>query len=188
MKLSIQLILFILITQIFANNNPNNEINEHSELKTFIVKTRLTKEELEELLSKRETSKGNTKPEIIENSGNSIEEVNNTDKNVKETLEKQIEEEEEKEALKPMEEFHVKEMKDSNNVKAFISKTENPKIDPFYEKKYGRIYAYLTFLFVLFLIYYFRGILFKGKENIRRSKYNNIFESDSKEYMLVKSE
>ena len=181
MKSNIKLVLFILFTGIFAQNITSNETDQKNELKTFIVRTKLTKEELEELLSQSEVSKvKNDKSPKVE-SENNVKEINAT-------LQKQIEEEEKKEDLIPAEEFKVKEMKDSNNTKAFISKTETKKINSFYEKKYGRTYAYLILFLELFLIYYFRGFLFKGKENVKKNGYINIFENSQNEYMLVKSE
>ena len=185
MKSKITLILLILFSQISANNNTNNCTKQCSEVRTFIVKTKLTKEELEELIIKNENLKGKDNQNLkLENK---VQQLNNTDAQLKAALEKEIEEENEKEALTPMEEFIVKEMKNQNNIKAFISKTKAENINSFYEKKYGRIYAYLTLFSVIFLIIYFRGIIFKGKENIKKRNYN-IFDSDSNEYMLVKSE
>ena len=185
MKSNIIFILLILFTEIFANNDSNNCTEQLREVKTFMVKTKLTKEELEELIVKNEILKGNENKNL--KSENKVQELNKTDDILKETLERQIEEENEKEALTPMEEFIVKEMKNQNNIKAFLSKKKTQSIDPFYEKKYGRFYAYLTLFSVIFLIIYFRGILFKGKENLKKRNYN-IFDNDSNEYMLVKSE
>ena len=184
MKSDIILCLLILFTQILANNDANNCTKESSEVKTFIVKTKLSKEELEELMSKSQTANGNENL-ITENT---VQELNNTDDILKQALERQIEEENEKEALTPMEEFIVKEARDPNSIKKFIAKTKAQKIDPFYEKKYGRIHAYLTLFFVIFLIIYFREFLFKEKGNLKKNNFNNIFDSDSKEYMLAKSE
>ena len=185
MKSKITLILLILFYQISANNDTNNCTKQSSEVRTFMVKTKLTKEELEELIIKNENLKGKDNQNLkLENK---VQQLNNTDTQLKAALEREIEEENEKEALTPMEEFIVKEMKNQNNIKAFISKTKAENINSFYEKKYGRIYAYLTLFSVIFLIIYFRGIIFKGKENIKKRNYN-IFDSDSNEYMLVKSE
>ena len=186
MKSSIILYLLISFTQILANNDANNCTKESSEVKTFIVKTKLSKGELEEFMSKSQTANGNENKNLI--TENTVQELNNTDDILKQALERQIEEENEKEALTPMEEFIVKEAKDPNSIKKFIAKTKAQKIDPFYEKKYGRIHAYLTLFFVIFLIIYFREFLFKEKENLKKNNFNNIFDSDSKEYMLAKSE
>ena len=186
MKSNIIFILLILFTKIFANNDSNNCTEQLREVKTFMVKTKLTKEELEELIVKNENLKGNENKNL--KSENKVQELNNTNDILKETLERQIEEENEKEALTPMEEFIVKEMKNQNNIKAFLSKTKAENINSFYEKKYGRIYAYLTLFFVIFLIIYFRESLFKQKENIKKKNYKSIFDSNNNgyEYMLFK--
>ena len=94
-----------------------------------------------------------------------------------ENLEKQIEEQIKKEALNPLKDFHVKEMKDSNITKAFISKEEKVVIDSFYEEKYGRIYGFLILFSIIFAIFYFREFLFKKKEIMKKNPYSNLFES-----------
>ena len=193
MKSSIVFILLILFIESLAHNNPQNKTNNSSKYKTFLVKTKLTKEELEELLSKSETAFLYLRS--IHNNNQTIKEENKVNKEniVKEktdSLEKQIEEELEREALNPPEEFYVKETKEANTQKEFIQIKDKEPIDPLYEKKYGRIYAYLTFFFVIFLIIYFRESLFKQKENMKKKNYRNLFDSNTNvyEYMLVKSE
>ena len=186
-------ILLILFIESLAHNTSKNKINDSSDYKTFLVKTKLTKEELEELLSKSETAFLYLRS--IHNNNQTIKEENKVNKEniVKEktdSLEKQIEEELEREALNPPEEFYVKETKEANTQKEFIQIKDKEPIDPLYEKKYGRIYAYLTFFFVIFLIIYFRESLFKQKENMKKKNYRNLFDSNTNgyEYMLVKSE
>ena len=186
-------ILLILFAEIFTHNNQKNNTNHSQELKTFIVKTKLSKEELEELLSQSQTAFLYLRAKEHKNKNETLksENQNFTVEAPKEDLEKQIEEELEKEALNPLEEFHVREMNNDKNNKAFIQKEENKIIvDSFYERKYGKSYAYLTLFIIVFLIIYFRGFLFKGKENIKKNKYKNLFESDANpnEYMLIKSE
>ena len=181
------LILYILFTEIFSHNNTKDHTNHSCELKTFIVKTKLTKEELEELLAKSETAFLYLRSKY--NNNQTIKEENIVEDKT-DSLEKQIEEELEREALNPPEEFYVKETKEANTKKEFIQIKDNKPIDPLYEKKYGRIYAYLTLFFVIFLIIYFRESLFKQKENIKKKNYKSIFDSNNNgyEYMLVKSE
>ena len=183
------LILYILFIEIFAHNNTKDHTNHSSELKTFIVKTKLTKEELEELLAKSETAFLYLRQKENKNQTlNSEKNNNNTVEIPPENLEKQIEEQIKKEALNPLKDFHVKEMKDSNITKAFISKEEKVIIDSFYEEKYGRIYGFLILFSIIFAIFYFREFLFKKKEIMKKNPYSNLFESDTNEYMLVKTE
>ena len=190
MKSYTSFILIILFTEIFTHNTPKNNTNHSQELKTFIVKTKLTKEELQELLSQSQTAFLYLRSKVHKNK-NETKDTNETVEEPGESLEKQIEEEIEKEALNPLEEFHIREMNNTQNNKAFIQKEESKIIvDSFYEKKYGKAYAYLTLFVIVFLIIYFRGYLFKGKENAKKNKYKNLFESDANpnEYMLIKSE
>ena len=85
-------------------------------------------------------------------------------------------------------EFVVKEMKDSNNNKGFIAKEENKNIVPLYKKIFGNAYTYIALVFIIFIIIYLRKFLSKKKENFKRNKYNNFFDTDSNEYMLAKLE
>ena len=181
MKSYITFIFLILFIQIYANNLKNCT-NQMPEYKTFIVKTKLSREELEELLSKNRT---NINENIILE--NKVQEINETEDELTKTIERQIKEEAEEEALIPAVEFLVKEIKDSNNIKGFIVKEETKNTSPFYTKIFGSIYAYIALIFIILLIY-FRQFLFKEKENMKRNKYNNIFVTDSNEYMLVKLE
>ena len=88
-------ILLILFIESLAHNTSKNKINDSSDYKTFLVKTKLTKEELEELLSKSETAFLYLRS--IHNNNQTIKEENKVNKEniVKEktdSLEKQIEE------------------------------------------------------------------------------------------------
>ena len=134
MKTYTILILYILFIEIFSHNNTKDHTNHSSELKTFIVKTKLTKEELEELLAKSETaflylrSKENKTHEIKEENKN---DMNNIVEEKTDSLEKQIEEEIEREALNPPEEFYVKEMNEdgtSEKIKHLLSEYRNKLI------------------------------------------------------------
>ena len=192
MKSYTTFLLLILLTEIVTHNTQKNNTNHSQELKTFIVKTKLSKEELQELLSQSQTAFIYLRSKVHKNK-NETKDENETVEEPGESLEKQIEEEIEKEALNPLEEFHIREMNNTknNNNKAFIQKEESKVIvDSFYEKKYGKTYAYFTLFIVVFLIIYFRGYLFKGKENEKKNRYKNLFESDTNpnEYMLIKSE
>ena len=165
MKSYITFIIIILISGILSNDdNHKDDIYdspEYSEFRAFIVKTKLTKEELEELILKNK--KGNKAH---------IEEIKNNDK-----------------TISPKEEVIQDEMKDNNN-KVFITKEEKSSENFFYEKKYGKKYAYLTLLIGIILIIYLKNKIFKEKtDNYLKNNNNNVFEyEDIKEYMLVKSE
>ena len=182
MKSHITFILLILFIQIYANNLKNCTKNI-PEYKTFIVKTNLSKEELEELLSKNVS---NINEKSI--SQTKVQEIDKEEDNLKKTIERQNKEEAEEEKLIPPVEFIVKEMKDSNNNKGFITKEENKNIVPLYKKIFGNVYTYIALVFIIFIIIYLRKFLSKKKENFKRNKYNNFFDTDSNEYMLAKLE
>ena len=75
MKSYITFIFLILFIQIYANNLKNCT-NQMPEYKTFIVKTKLSREELEELLAK---NRSNINDKII--SENKVQEINETEMN-----------------------------------------------------------------------------------------------------------
>ena len=129
MKSYTTFLLLILLTEIFTHNTPKNNTNHSQELKTFIVKTKLSKEELQELLSQSQTAFLYLRSKVHKNK-NETKDENETVEEPGESLEKQIEEEIEKEALNPLEEFHIREMNNTknNNNKAFIQKEESKVI------------------------------------------------------------
>ena len=184
--------LSILIVHILASKNKTN-----SEYNTFLIKTQLTKQELETLLhqgevqpvnlkensttSENQEEKENGQPEF------SVEEVKNNTVVEDDTLEEQIENEIKDDALRPLDEFHVAEVKTSE-VKTLIVKPEPKIFDSLYEKRFGKFPGYLVlFLFVFILIYY-RDIIFNQKRSQEKMNYRSLFDYDnSKEYMLVKN-
>ena len=184
--------LSILIVHILASKNKTN-----SEYNTFLIKTQLTKQELETLLhqgevqpvnlkessttSENQEAKENGQPEF------SVEEVKNNSVVEDDTLEEQIENEIKDDALRPLDEFHVAEVKTSE-VKTLIVKPEPKIFDSLYEKRFGKFSGYLVlFLFVFILIYY-RDIIFNQKRSQEKMNYRSLFDYDnSKEYMLVKN-
>ena len=185
-------ILSILILQILACKNKTN--CQHN---TFLVKTQLSKQELETLLHQGETQS----VKLMENSATTenqektenelteftVEEVKNNTLDEDDTLEEQIEKEIQEDALHPLDEFHVAEAKNPE-VKTLITKPEPKIFDSLYEKRFGKFAGYLIlFLFVFVLIYY-RDIIFKQKRSQETINYRNLFDYDtSKEYMLVKN-
>ena len=191
------ILLFIVFIQIYTHKTPKNETNP--EYKTYLVKTQLTKEQLLTLLNQghpeqtnlKKKEKTNKVEETEENKNanqtNEVQEVNNTEVN-DDTLEEQIEDEIRADALHPLDEFHVKETQNSE-VKSFVSQPNTRLIDSLYEKKFGKIYAYLTLILFVFVLVYYKDRLFNQKLANKKGNYSNLFDFDSsKEYMLVKNQ
>ena len=179
------IILSILFLQIISHKTSHN--NTNSEYKTYLVKTQLTKQELETLLQSGQPQQVNLKENnsTLENEY-SVEEVNDTLDN-DDTLEEQIEKEIQEDALHPLDEFHVKEIK-ASEVKSFVVKPQSKFMDSLYEKRFGKIYAYLTLLLFIFVMIYYKDIIFNQKNAKEKRNYQNLFDYDiSKEYMLVKT-
>ena len=181
--------LFIL--PIFSHNTTKNEAPHQN---TFLIKTKLNKEQLEALLNKRGESNVNLKEKIIpEKSENEEKNMTNV-KEIKEednTLQEQIENEIQEDALHPLDEFHVKQ----NEVKTLVTKPNTRFIDSLYEKRFGNTFGLLAGLFI-FMILIFGYLLslsnsiskLNGGKNYQKNSYRELFNSEnSKEYLLFKN-
>ena len=141
-KFSILIFLLVLVTGTLSNNI-QNENKEKTTQNTFLVKTQLTKEQLQTLLQEGETQLINLKKKKhINKKENNTEEIVNYNKTTvddgdnittEEGLQREIEDEIMDDALNPLDEFHVKETKTSET-KTFISKNDSKFIDSLYEK------------------------------------------------------
>ena len=170
--------LFILffITKVLSHNTHNTTIEANKN--TFLIKTNLTKEELESLLQEQE---GQTK--VINLKKNIYEDGDNI--TTEEGLNREIEDEIRDDALIPLHEFHVKEVKTTETTN-FIVQKNNKFIDALYERKFGKIYAYLTIAFFIFAMIYFNKLNGNKNAGDKNGKFNNYIEfDDNREYMLA---
>ena len=170
--------LFILffITKVLSHNTHNTTIEANKN--TFLIKTNLTKEELESLLQEQE---GQTK--VINLKKNIYEDGDNI--TTEEGLNGEIEDEIRDDALIPMDAFHVKEVKTSETTN-FIVQKNNKFIDVLYERKFGKIYAYLTIAFFIFAMIYFNNLNGNKNADNKNGKFKNYYEfDDNREYMLA---
>ena len=180
---------YLFILQIFAHNTAKNDAK--NAYKTFLVKTQLNKEELLALLQQGETQKVNLKKNENNTEGNEVKSFakvkeNNDTAEEEDTLQEQIEKEIKEDALHPLDEFHVKQ--NASEVKAFVAKTQTKFIDSLYEKKFSKIYGYLTLILFAFVLFYFKDYIFNQKGAFGKDTYRSLFESDSaKEYMLAEN-
>ena len=171
-------VLFILffITKVLSHNTHNTTIEANKN--TFLIKTNLTKEELESLLQEQE---GQTK--VINLKKNIYEDGDNI--TTEEGLNREIEDEIRDDALIPMDAFHVKEVKISETTN-FIVQKNNKFIDVLYERKFGKIYAYLTIAFFIFAMVYFNNLNGNKNADDKNGKFKNYYEfDDNREYMLA---
>ena len=174
--------LFILffITKVLSHNTHNTtiEANKNKNKNTFLIKTNLTKEELESLLQEHE---GQTK--VVNLKNNIYQDGDNI--TTEEGLNREIEDEIRDDALIPLDEFHVKEVKTSETTN-FIVQKNNKLIDTLYERKFGKIYAYLTIAFFIFAMIYFNNLNGNKNAGDKNGKFNNYIEfDDNREYMLA---
>ena len=184
-------IALIVISDSLAHRQQGH--HEQNNTKTFLIKTDLSKEELLTLLQNGEKQLSNLKKKEeeadAENTTNAtnttVEEVEDTYKAEKE-LQEEIEDEIKDDALKPLDEFHVRQIKNSE-VKKKKKKNDAKFIDSLYEKRFGKFYALLTLFFsVLAIIYFFR--LSNNKKTSLKRTYINYYDFDlSRDYMIEKN-
>ena len=177
-------ILFItLLFLSYCHNLKSGEHNNSTEYKTFLVKTKLSKEELQTLLKQGESEITNLKKNKTHNNTVVILEVNST--NLTDgALQKKIEQEIKEDSLHPIHEFHL----NQSEVTTLVTKPKTRFIDSLYEKKFGKIYGYLTLFFFAFVMIYYKDIIFNQKKLNTKTPYFNKFEFfNEKEYMLVKN-
>ena len=174
--------LFIaLLILSYCHNLQSGEHNNSTEYKTFLVKTKLTKEELQTLLKQGESEITNLKKHQTQNNTAFI--VNSTNL-TDSTLQKKIEQEIKEDALHPIHEFHL----NQSEVTTLVTKPKTRFIDSLYEKRFGKFYGYLTLFLFVFVMIYYKDIIFNQKQlNTRKPYIKNYDYFNEKEYMLVKN-
>ena len=189
MKLNLfsSILVIFLLSSIYSHNLKTESDKKETttnppEYKTFLVKTDLSKGELETLIQEEETkllnkNKTHNKPIIKEVINNSTY-INDS------TLQKTIEKEIKKDALAPIHEFHV----NKNETTTLVTKTNTRFIDSLYEKKFSKFYAYLTLILFFFVMIYNKDSIFNTKNMKIKNPYKDAFGFyNEKEYMLIKN-
>ena len=185
MKIFYITFILLIFISISSSHNIQSKKGQENKQKTFLVKTQLTKEQLETLLQNGENQNFNTS-EGITNYNKTTVVTDGDNITTDQGLQWEIEDEIMDDALLPLFEFHVKESKTSET-KSFIAKNNAKFIDSLYEKRFGRIYGYLTLLFFAFVLIYFNALYGNKKADNIKNKFVNYYEFDSsKEYMISK--
>ena len=166
----------------YCHNLQSGEHNNSTEYKTYLVKTKLTKEELQNLLKQGETEvtnlKKKNKTKKIAEAVQELNGTNLTDGALQQKIEQEIQEDE----LHPIDEFH------KNEVKTLVTKPNTRFIDSLYEKKFGKFWAYLTLFLFVFVMFYNKDVIFNQKKmDLKKPYLNNCYNYNEKEYMLVKN-
>ena len=167
----------------YCQNLKSGKQKNSTEYKTFLVKTNLNKEELQTLLKQGESEITNLKNNKTHNNTVVIQEINST--NLTDgTLQQRIEQEIKKDSLIPLHEFRL----NQSEVTTLVTKPKTRFMDSLYEKKFGKIYGYLTLFFFAFVMIYYKDIIFNQKKlNAKKPYFNNFEFFNEKEYMLVKN-
>ena len=210
--------IFIIGAASHSANTTAGEKHPHKTQKAYLVQTKLTQKELETVikggevqmvsLKKRKNFKKTKKS--AENSPNGITKVNaiekdninsnndNTSESSEESVQeideddlfREIEDEIKKESLNPIDEFHVKEATEGvQGTTTFVAKTKGKFMDSLYEKKFGKIYGYLTLIFCISALIYVFNLKKKDKVEYKRLHFENYYDIDlSKDYMITKGD
>ena len=185
--LTLFIALFMIINSHNLQNQNENHAHNETEYNTFLVKTKLTKEELETLLAEGQTKLVNLKKKEkkLKEQSNTlvVEEITNTTNQTEEELQKVIEQEIKDDALHPIDEFR----KAQNEVKTLVTKPKTRFIDSLYEKRFGKFYAYMTLILFIIAMFYYKDIIFNQKNMDNKKNYINYFCDKEKEYILVKN-
>ena len=187
MKNIISLTIYIaLITLCYSHNlQSHNTTGNQEAYKTFLVKTKLSKKELETLLQEGEVQLVNLKKNKNHTNATLIQKINNTTNLTDATLEQKIEQEIKEDALHPIHEFHV----NPNEVTTLVTtKTGSGFINYIHEKRFGKFWAYVTLFLFVFLMMKNKDIILSQKNiNKKKSYINNYDYYNEKEYMLDKN-
>ena len=184
----------LFITLLFFSYCQNLQAGEHhayahqhnsTGYKTYLVKTQLTKEQLEKLLKEGEQETVNLKKTNKTDNNTVIIEEANTTNLTDGSLEKKIEQEIKEDALHPIDEFHV----NKNEVKTLVTTTPETRfLDSLYERKFSKFWGYLTLLLFVFVMINYKDAIFNQKNmKVKKPYMNNYDLSNEKEYMLVKN-
>ena len=178
-------IIYITILLAFFISINSHNLKNSTEYKTFLVKTKLTKQELENLLQQGEVQLVNLKKNKthLKTNVTLVQEMHNSTNATEDPLQKKIEQEIKEDALHPLDEFHVKQ----NEVKTLVTKPNTRFIDSLYEKRFSNFYGYLTLFMFIFVMIYNKDYIFNQK-NLGKNTYLNRFDCDNeREYILVKN-
>ena len=190
LNLILNILLIIILSSVYSHNlktepeTTETPINP-PDYKTFLIKTDLSKEELKKLIQDEEKRLIHVDKNKTHKNKTTVKELTYNSTNLNDsTLQKKIEKEIKKEGLAHVNESHVH----KNETTILVTKTNTRFIDSLYEKKFGKIYAYLTLFLFVFVMIYYKESLFNSKNMKMKNTYKDAFGyNNEKEYMLVKN-
>ena len=160
--------------------------NEETSTRTFLVKTTLTQQELEDLLNnKTRRSKGHVYRYEVNDDLYQNQTLQNQTELDQDPFQKELQREIKQDSLHPLDEFHVTEVtqpkQQTENSTVLLTKTKNSIFNSLYEKKFGKMYGFIVLILVIIGIFMFHNLSLKDIGN----EYNkDCFYYGNKEYML----
>ena len=160
--------------------------NEETSTRTFLVKTTLTQQELEDLLNnKTRRSKGHVYRYEVNDDLYQNQTFQNQTELDQDPFQKELQREIKQDSLHPLDEFHVTEVtqpkQQTENSTVLLTKTKNSIFNSLYEKKFGKMYGFIVLILVIIGVFMFHNLSLKDFGN----EYNkDCFYYGNKEYML----
>ena len=160
--------------------------NEETSTRTFLVKTTLTQQELEDLLNhKTRRSKGHVYRYEVNDDLYQNQTFQNQTELDQDPFQKELQREIKQDSLHPLDEFHVTEVtqpkQQTENSTVLLTKTKNSIFNSLYEKKFGKMYGFIVLILVIIGVFMFHNLSLKDIGN----EYNkDCFYYGNKEYML----
>lgn len=160
--------------------------NEETSTRTFLVKTTLTQQELEDLLNnKTRRSKGHVYRYEVNDDLYQNQTYQNQTELDQDPFQKELQREIKQDSLHPLDEFHVTEVtqpkQQTENSTVLLTKTKNSIFNSLYEKKFGKMYGFIVLILVIIGVFMFHNLSLKDFGN----EYNkDCFYYGNKEYML----
>lgn len=149
-------------------------------IKTFLIETKLTQNELENLLVK---AQNNSKK--VDEATKEYKEAKKNKKLKMDPFQKEIEKEIKEDSLHPLDEFRVTEItepiQENVNATVLIAKSKINLFDKLYEKNISKKFGLMVLILVIVSVFIFHNLYTK---NFSKKFNKDTFYFDNKEYML----
>ena len=149
-------------------------------IKTFLIETKLTQNELENLLIK---AQNNSKK--VDEATKEYKEAKKNKKLKMDPFQKEIEKEIKEDSLHPLDEFRVTEItepiQENVNATVLIAKSKINLFDKLYEKNISKKFGLMVLILVIVSVFIFHNLYTK---NFSKKFNKDTFYFDNKEYML----
>ena len=163
-----------------ALDSSSHGTDSNHTIKTFLIETKLTQNELENLLIK---AQNNSKK--VDEATKEYKEAKKNKKLKMDPFQKEIEKEIKEDSLHPLDEFRVTEItepiQENVNATVLIAKSKVNLFDKLYEKNISKKFGLMVLILVIVAVFIFHNLYTK---NFSKKFNKDTFYFDNKEYML----